>query len=43
MYTLTNKKENPPKCIETMKGEDGESFVDLTMRLEENKVLKFEF
>ena len=37
VYTLTNETTSP-MCIGTMKGEDGESLVDLRMRLEEMKV-----
>ena len=32
-----------PKCIVTMKGEDGESLADLRVRLKEKKILKFKF
>ena len=42
VYILIDE-EASPKCIGTMKREDGESLADLRMRLEENKVLKFEF
>ena len=39
VYTLTDEGASP-KCIGTMKGEDGESLVVLRARLEEMKVLK---
>ena len=42
VYTLTDEGTSP-KCIGTMKGEDEESLANLKMRLEEKKVLKFEF
>jgi hypothetical protein len=42
VYTLTDEGSSP-KCIGTMKGEDGESLADLRVRLEEKKVLKFDF
>ena len=41
VYTFINERLFP-KCIGTMKGEDGESLADLRMRLEKMKVLKFE-
>ena len=42
VYTLIDKGASP-KWIGTMKGEDGESLVDLRVRLEEKKVLKLKF
>ena len=42
VYTLTNEGTSL-KCIGTMKGEDGESLVDLSVRLEDKSVSKFEF
>ena len=42
VYTRINEGASP-KCIRTMKGEDVESLADLRVRLEEKKVLKFEF
>ena len=42
IYTLINEGASP-KCIETMKGEDGESLADLRVRLEEKEKEKIEF
>ena len=42
VYTLSDEWVSP-KRIGTMKGEDGESLANLRVRLEESKVLKFEF
>ena len=42
VYTLIDEGASP-KCIGTMKGEDGESLADLRVRLEEMKVLEFKF
>ena len=42
IYTRINEGASP-KCIETMKGEDGESLVDLRVRLEEKEKEKIEF
>lgn len=52
LITMTAKKiklfilsgeEGAPKCIGTMKAEDGELLADLRVRLEEKKVLKFDY
>ena len=40
VYTHTDEGA-APKCIERMKGEDGESLAYLRIRLTEKKVLKF--
>jgi hypothetical protein len=42
VYTF-NDEGASPKCIGTMKGEDGEYLADLRVHLEEKKVLNFEF
>ena len=42
VYTLIDEGASP-KCIGIMKREDGESLADLIVRLEEKKVLKFDF
>lgn len=42
VYTVADEVALP-KCIGTMKAEEGESLADLRVRLEEKKVLKFEY
>ena len=42
VYSLSDEGA-PPKCIGTIKGEDGESLANIKVHLEEFKVLKFGF
>ena len=42
VYTVIHEGASS-KCIGTMKGEEGESLVDIRIQLEEKKVLPFEF
>lgn len=42
LYTLTDEGASP-KCIGTMKGEDGDFLANLGVRLEEKKFVNFEF
>ena len=42
VYIVTDKAALP-KCIGTMKAEEGESLAHLRVRQEEKKVLKFEY